>query len=66
MNADFIQALLTGIGMMLVVEGLIYAGFPASLKRLAAKLPETPDSALRIFGVIAMLIGIALVWWSRR
>jgi uncharacterized protein len=66
LNADFLQALLTGIGMMLVVEGLIYAGFPAGLKRLAARLPEIPDSALRIFGVIAMLIGIALVWLSRR
>ncbi len=66
MNAEFVQAVLAGIGMMLVVEGLIYAGFPAGLKRLAAQLPEIPDSALRILGVIAMLIGIALVWLSRR
>jgi uncharacterized protein YjeT (DUF2065 family) len=65
-NAEFTQALVTGIGMVLVIERLIYAGFPGGLKNLARKLPEVPDASLRIFGVIAMIIGIALVWWSRQ
>jgi hypothetical protein len=51
--------------MMLVLEGLLYAGFPGSLRRLASRLPEIGDNTLRIFGIIAMMIGIALIWLVR-
>jgi uncharacterized protein len=61
----FLQALLTGLGMMLVLEGLLYAGFPLGLKRLASQLPQVGDGTLRIFGLIAMIIGIALIWLVR-
>ncbi len=65
MSGEFLQALLTGLGMMLVLEGLLYAGFPLGLKRLASQLPQVSDGTLRIFGLIAMIIGIALVWLVR-
>ncbi len=65
MNGEFTAALLTGVGMMLVLEGLIYAGFPGSLRKLASRLPEIGDSTLRIFGIIAMMIGIAIIWLVR-
>jgi uncharacterized protein YjeT (DUF2065 family) len=64
-NGDFLQALVMGLGMMLVLEGLIYAGFPLSLKRMASQLPQVSDGTLRIFGIIAMIIGIALIWLVR-
>jgi uncharacterized protein YjeT (DUF2065 family) len=64
-NGDFLQALAMGLGMMLVLEGLIYAGFPLSLKRLASQLPNVSDGTLRIFGLIAMIIGITLIWLVR-
>lgn len=65
MNHEFFGALVTGLGMMLVLEGLLYAGFPAGLRRLASRLPEIGDNTLRIFGIIAMMIGIALIWLVR-
>lgn len=65
MNHEFAGALITGLGMMLVLEGLLYAGFPGGLRKLASRLPEIGDNTLRIFGIIAMMIGIALIWLVR-
>lgn len=51
-----------GLGVFLVLEGLLYAAFPAGVKRMAMELPRIPDSTLRNFGVIAMMIGVAVIW----
>lgn len=59
--ADF----LTGIAFFLVIEGLVYALAPSSLKRMAAMLPGIPDGQLRIFGLVAVAGGVALVWMIR-
>ncbi|PTM92003.1 DUF2065 domain-containing protein [Mycoplana dimorpha] len=59
--ADF----LTGIAFFLVIEGLVYALAPASLKRMAAMLPAVADSQLRVFGVVSLALGVGLVWMIR-
>lgn len=59
--ADF----LTGIAFFLVIEGLVYALAPSSLKRMAAMLPGIPDGQLRVFGLVAVAGGVALVWMIR-
>ena len=56
---------LTAIGIALVIEGAPYLAFPDGMKRLAARLPEVPDSALRIVGLFAMAAGVALVYFNR-
>jgi len=55
-----------GFGLFLVLEGLLYAAFPGTVRRIAAELPRVPDGTLRNFGVIAMMIGVAIVWLVRR
>ena len=40
--SDFIVA----IGLVLAIEGLIFAAFPGAAKRLAANALETPDGSL--------------------
>jgi uncharacterized protein YjeT (DUF2065 family) len=59
--ADF----LTGIAFFLVIEGLVYALAPSSLKRMAAMVPSIPESQLRVFGVVAIGLGVGLVWMIR-
>lgn len=54
--------LFTAFGLLLVVEGLIYGGFPNAAKRLARELLEMPESVLRISGVLAMAAGVVIVW----
>jgi len=59
--ADFIVA----VGLFLVFEGLIYALAPASIKKLAQLLPNIPDNSLRNFGLVAIVIGVGLIWMIR-
>ena len=59
--SDFIVA----IGLVLAIEGLVFAAFPGAAKRLAANALETPDGALRVAGVVSAALGVVLVWLIR-
>jgi uncharacterized protein len=54
-----------GIGLVLAVEGLIFAAFPHAAKRLAASALETPEGSLRVAGVVSAIVGVALIWLVR-
>lgn len=57
--------LVTALGLVLVIEGLIWAAFPrggVALLRLAA---ESSEGSLRTSGAIAMAVGVAVVWLVR-
>ncbi len=57
--------LAVAVGLVLVIEGAIYAAFPAGLKRLMAMAQEMPDQSLRTGGLVAATIGLAIVWLAR-
>jgi len=59
--SDFV----VGIGLVLVIEGLLFAAFPSFAKRLAASALESPENAMRISGVASALLGIVIVWLVR-
>lgn len=58
---DFLVAL----GLMLVIEGVLYGGMPRLVRRLAAEVLSTPDQTLRIGGLVAAAIGVGIVWLVR-
>lgn len=58
---DFLAA----TGLVLVVEGLIYCGFPKLAKRLATKVLSIPESTLRIGGLLSIACGVGIVWLVR-
>lgn len=58
---DFIAA----FGLVLVIEGLLYGGFPAFAKRMAAEATQAPENLLRIAGLIAIAAGVFIVWLAR-
>ncbi|MFD1702714.1 DUF2065 domain-containing protein [Methylopila henanensis] len=58
---DFFAAL----GLVLVIEGVLFAGFPAAAKRSCAHILETDDGALRALGVGCAVIGLVVVWFVR-
>jgi uncharacterized protein YjeT (DUF2065 family) len=60
--SDFLIAL----GLVFAIEGLVFAAFPNAAKRAMASALETPDSVLRIVGIISALIGVLLIWFVRR
>ncbi|MER9949092.1 DUF2065 domain-containing protein [Mesorhizobium sp. M0047] len=59
------QDFLAAIGLVLVIEGLVYGGFPGLAKRLATEVLSLPENALRIAGLAAIAIGVGIVWLVR-
>ena len=57
--------LLTALGLVLVIEGLLYALVPGQLKRMLVALLELSDDQLRIGGLTAVSIGVVIVWLAR-
>lgn len=53
---------LIGFGLILIVEGLVYAIAPEVMKKLLLRMVEVPASALRTGGLIAAVVGFALLW----
>jgi uncharacterized protein YjeT (DUF2065 family) len=60
-----VQDFLAAIGLVLVVEGLVYCGFPGLAKKLAGEVLSMPENALRVAGLIAIAVGVGLVWLVR-
>jgi uncharacterized protein YjeT (DUF2065 family) len=58
---DFLAAL----GLVFVIEGLIFAAFPGAAKRAMASVLESPDATLRMVGIGSAVIGLVMVWLAR-
>jgi uncharacterized protein YjeT (DUF2065 family) len=58
---DFLAAL----GLVFVIEGLVFAAFPAQARRAVQSVLDTPEATLRIIGVGSALVGLILVWLVR-
>ena len=58
--------LVTAVGLVLIIEGLVYAAAPARFKAMMARLEEVPDETLRTGGLIAVALGVAIVWLARQ
>lgn len=58
---DFLAAL----GLVFVIEGLIFAAFPGAAKRAMASVLESPDATLRLVGIGSAVIGLIMVWLAR-
>jgi hypothetical protein len=54
-------ALLLGIGMVLVIEGLVFALLPGRLEDMLRMLAEIPVDTRRILGLSAMTLGVIVV-----
>jgi hypothetical protein len=57
--------LVVGLGLVLVIEGLLWAVVPHLAERMLQTLAEVPQNTLRIAGWSAVGIGLGLVWLIR-
>lgn len=55
----------TAVGLVLVLEGALYALFPEFMRRLAQQAIETPGDTLRIAGLVSAILGVVVVWLAR-
>ncbi len=56
---------ITAIGLVLVLEGLGYALFPAAMHKMMLAMLEVPEATLRAGGLAAMATGVFLIWLLR-
>jgi uncharacterized protein YjeT (DUF2065 family) len=59
--SDFLVAL----GLVFVIEGIVFAAFPDAAKRAVTAVLETPDTVLRLIGLASAVAGLLLVWLIR-
>tara|TARA_Y100000992_G_C21226557_1_gene473212 strand:- start:928 stop:1113 length:186 start_codon:yes stop_codon:yes gene_type:complete len=57
--------LITAIGLLLFIEGLLVAMFPSRIKIMLQNIEKIPDSKLRISGIFFLIIGFLIVWYIR-
>jgi len=57
--------LIVGFGLVLVIEGLLWAVSPSLGLRLLATAAEASERALRLSGSIAVAAGVVIVWLVR-
>lgn len=53
------------IGMVLIVEGLPWFGWPDKMKLLSKTISGTEDFVMRRIGFFMMLAGLVLVWLGK-
>ncbi len=54
------------LGMVMVVEGLPYFGFPDKMKAFLQVVQDQDDTTLRIMGALLMAGGLLVVFLSRK
>ena len=54
------------IGLLLVMEGLLYAMFPNAMKRMLNTMKDLPIPKLRFGGLIFALLGFIIVWYIKK
>jgi uncharacterized protein len=60
--ADF----LIGVGILFVLEGLMFAAIPAWVRQAMKSAMAMPDYMLRAVGIGSAVAGLILIWVVRR
>ena len=59
------RELVIAFGLLLFIEGILYALFPAKMKSMLKKLELVKNSQLRTGGLIFALIGFIIIYFSK-
>ena len=60
------RELIIAIGLLLFIEGILYALFPSKMKNMLKLIEKLPVNKLRISGFIFSLIGFIIVWYFKQ
>jgi len=59
------RELVIAFGLLLFIEGILYALFPAKMKSMLKKLELIKDSQLRSGGLIFAVIGFVIIYYFK-
>ncbi len=57
--------LVAALGLVLAVEGILFAAFPDATRRAMHEASQTPRDQIRIVGIASGIIGVLIVWAVR-
>jgi uncharacterized protein len=57
--------LVVALGLVLVIEGLLWSLWPSLGRKLLEVTAAAPESSLRMAGALAVAAGVVLVWLVR-
>ena len=60
-----IETTFLALGLVLIVEGLVYALAPSLIDQLLIALRAMPVESRRLLGCLAIVIGLMLVWVAK-
>lgn len=62
---DLAPQLGMAFGLVLVIEGLLYALFPDFMRRAMAQMLALPEAQIRTAALVSVALGVGIVWLVR-
>ena len=57
-----ISFILGSLGLLLIIEGLLYAVFPNRMKSMIQKMLEMNNDTLKWGGLMSAILGFLMIW----
>ena len=61
-----IQFILGALGLLLIIEGLLYALFPNRMKNMIRSILEMNNDTLKWGGLASAIVGFLMLWTAVR
>ena len=59
------KEIVIAFGLLLFIEGILYALFPSKMKNMLKKIDTISNAQLRTAGLIFSIIGFLIVWYFK-
>ncbi len=60
------KELIIAIGLLLFIEGILYAIFPSKMKNMLKTIEKMEVNQLRVGGLLFAVIGFVIIWYFKR
>ena len=59
------NTIIAALGLLLIFEGLLYAIFPTTMKKIIKKMLNSSEETLKWSGITSAVFGLILIWFVK-